>query len=467
MPVEAGRRDCIKLWSFDHGKELAMRFQRRVYQARAIANLERLFRRHRRVLAVSPTSSGKTVIAAHFLKKHPKARVLWVAHRVELLRQARAELIDAGVPEVDVGILTTAERENVTARILVTSVGMWRQRDLPPGIRWIVVDEAHRAAAKSYRSLLSALPKARVLGLTATPVRADRSPLGDIFQELLIVATPSELLARKILAKPRCFGIERDKARLIASVAGSGGRDWSAKSSARGMRTMYGDIVADVRRLATGLQTLVFVATRDYGKRLCRRFLSNGLSAEYLDGYTSALERTAIVARLRSGATKIVINVDVLSEGFDCPPVKCVVLARPTRSLTRLLQQCGRAGRAHKRQRPIIIDSAGNFTRFPLPHFDHDWSLSVDGLPAIAPGGESPTKACADCLELIPTGCLLCPECGAEQPKSDLVEERDLELIELRETDAENNRRLSVLRDLARANGKGESWVKQALAAIG
>lgn len=440
-----------------------MKFQKRQYQSRAISALRRLFKKHRRVLAVAPTGSGKTVIAARFLHKYPNDRVLWVAHRVELLRQARSELIEAGVSSKDVGILTSVEQDNPKARILVTSVGMWRVRALPKGIKWVVFDEAHRSAANSYRSILERAPKARLLGLTATPVRTDGSPLGHLFDHLLVMATPTELVADGFVPRPRCFGVDRGKAREIVKGMAGSDIEYTAKAAAFGMRTMYGNIVDEIRRLAGDLQTIVFTATREYGQNLLRRLKLAEFSVEYLDGTTPAPLREAIIGRLGTSETQVVVNVDVLSEGFDCPPVKCIVLARPTRSLTRLLQQCGRASRAYKGQRPIIIDSAGNFTRFPLPTFDHEWALTKDAIAA-ATLGECPNKICPFCEELIPVGCRECPECGAEQPTECEWMEQEAILAELRETEAEKTRREMVIRELAKRHKKGNRWLAGALA---
>lgn len=435
-----------------------MKFQQRSYQSRAIKDLQRLFKRHRRVLLVSPTSSGKTVMAVHFLKKYPKARVLWVTHRLLLLRQARDQLIAAGVPEKDIGMFTGVEKTNPNARILLASVEMWRQRTLPAGIKWIVIDEAHRAASASYRAIIDEAPKARLLGLTATPTRMDHSPLGDLFEELLVASTPTFLMQAGFLPVPKCYGVEEGRAKLIAKSLRMGSSDYTPASSSKAMRTMYGDIVAEVKRLSDGKGTIVFAVDRAHGQRLLQRFRAAKLKAEYLDGDTKDPIRTAIIARLSSGETQIVVNVEVLCEGFDCPPVKCVVLARPTRSLTRLLQQCGRAGRKYKGQTPIIIDSAGNFTRFPLPDFDYEWTLTDEGVVA-AKDGSAPTKTCCNgkCRLRIAASCRECPACGKSQP----VEERELEeqrarLVELKRTETERKRREKVIAQIARAN----SWTK-------
>lgn len=435
------------------------------YQRAAVADLVRMFRRRRRVLMVSPTSSGKTVMAVHFLKRYPKTRVLWVTHRLILLRQAREQLVAAGVPVSDIGMFTGVEKQNPDARILLASVDMWRQRQLPAGIKWIVIDEAHRAAAASYRAIVDEAPKARLLGLTATPIRMDRSPLGDLFDELLVAATPTLLMQAGFLPIPKCYGIEEGRARAITKSLKSGGGDYTPSSAAKAMRTMYGDIVAEVKRLSDGKGTLVFAVDRVHGERLRKRFLAARLKAEYIDGLTDDVERTAIIGRLESGETQIVVNIEVLCEGFDCPPVKCVVLARPTRSLTRLLQQCGRAGRKYKGQTPIIIDSAGNFTRFPLPDFDYEWSLTDEGAAPKKSGG-APTKTCcnAKCRLRIAASCRECPGCGKKQP----VEERELEeqrarLVELKMSHAEIARRRSVIISISKKNRWSDRQLNKAI----
>jgi superfamily II DNA or RNA helicase len=441
--------------------------QVRGYQIKAQEVLRQLFVGSRRVLLVSPTGSGKSVMGAEFvewfLRRNPRARVLWLAHRTELINQAERELGKAGLRSV--GVLSGVRKTGQTARVLVASVQTLVRREVPH-FDLVVVDEAHRVEAESYKAILAALPKSRVLGLTATPWRLDGKPLGETFQRMYITASMTELIALGWLARPVAYGVTKDKAKaMVARLAKSQG-DYSAKELERAMMRgqLMGDIVQDHARRAGDKPTLVFAAGREHGKALAKRFREAGRTVEYLDGETPAKEREALLARLASGETQIVVNVDVLTEGFDCPDVKCVVLARPTRSRTRFLQYCGRASRPTGDKRSIILDHAGNCWRHKLPDHDHEWSLKAREK---RDGENAPIKVCASCGALIPLSAPECPECGAKQPMNERdLREKEAELERLKAEEKERARKLTVLKGIAKARGLPASWAEKALQEI-
>jgi DNA repair protein RadD len=445
--------------------------ENREYQRLAVLALARLLVEFRSVCGVAPTGSGKTVIAAMLLTAYPrngfrKMRVLWVAHRIELLKQAYDQLRAAGVPASELGLFSGPKKINLGARILVAGIDSMRSADFGK-FDLIVVDECHRIEATSYQALIEDQPQAMLLGLTATPWRLDGKSLNGTFAKLHVMAKVTELIVDGYIAKPHTYGVPQEKAREmvrgVRSMAGDYAPGQLGKAMMRG--TLMGDVVSECARLAPGLRTLVFAATREHGKALTTRFKHAKRSVEYLDGETPSGERAAMLRRLASGETEVVVNVDVLTEGFDCPSVKCIVMARPTKSLTRFLQYCGRASRKHGNKRPIILDHAGNCHRrgFGLPCDERDW----DGL-WVRPdnddgGGDSPVKQCSACGEMIHAAARECPECGAEQPveKRELEEQAaKLELLQARK--AESERRLGVLRQIAKARGLGEAWVKEA-----
>ncbi len=431
-------------------------------QALAVDTLVKLLATRRTVCAVAPTGSGKTVVGAALISRRRGTRVLWLAHRYELLTQAMAQLVAAGVPVGEVGLLSGVKKKNADARVLVASVGMFNFRDAPSDVQLIVIDECHRVEAASYQAILAELPDARVLGLTATPQRLDGKPLKDSFNELLVMGGQTELIAAKRIASPVTYGVPYDKARkLIAGVKSQLG-DYQVGQLGRAMKgKLMGDVVAETCRLAPGLRTLVFAVNREHGRALAERYKVAGRATEYLDGETPAEERRDIITRLESGETEVIVNIDVLTEGFDCPAVKCIVLARPTKSLTRFLQYCGRASRLYEGKRPIIIDNAGNCWRFGLPNAERTWTL--EGRPK----GESEqlaVKLCKECEAMIPIAAQTCPECGAEQPVHEReLEEQRAELERLKAADDDRERMRGVLRKLAAVKGLGEDWVELAL----
>lgn len=431
------------------------------WQKLALSKVVAALKIHHRVLAVGPTACGKTVIAAAIITTFfLKGRVLWVAHRRELIQQAIRELIAAGVPKKDIG-----------TRVIVTSVQSLARRDVPE-VDLIVIDEAHRSAAKTYRRLIET--GAPVLGLTATPWRLDGQPLGDLFNELVVMAESTALEADGYIAAPVTYGVSKKAAREMVRGA-SGGTDFNVEKVARSMssRRLMGDVVSECRRLAPDAKTLVFAVNRKHGKKLEAEFKRDGRAVEYLDGETSPKTRDAMLARLADGATEVIVNVDVLSEGYDCPAVKCIAIARPTKSLTRFLQYCGRGVRIYENQRPVILDHGGNCWRHGLPNAERSELWTLDGDQSAA-SKAMPITHCENCGALVTVGTPACPECGSSLRTSADQETgaEDLALERLKFEQAELARKRQVLLQLGAARqleGRVqdvEAWAARWLASI-
>lgn len=433
------------------------------YQRTAVDDIVARMNEGRRVVAVSPTGSGKTVMGAAVLRRRG-VRSLWIAHRIELLRQARDELVAAGFPRDSVGIISGAETENPEAEVLVASIGSLGSRGVPDGIEQVVIDEAHRSAARTYRALLIELAGVPLLGLTATPWRLDGRGLDDTFDELLEVSGPTELIAAGFITQPVTYGLPYERAMEMVADLKVSGTDYSVKPLGRAMMrgSLMGDVVSECARLAPGQRTIVFAASREHGRALADRFREAGRSTAYLDGRTPDRARARIIRELRSGETEVVVNIDVLSEGFDCPPVKCIALARPTRSVTRFLQYVGRATRPFEGMRPVVLDHAGNCWRHGLPEAEREWSLK--GRRKYARHGVAPLKRCDCCGAMLPIAAVVCPECGADALRdASGRDEADVELEPLAWPEAHVKRARTVLQRIAEREGRGETWVRRTL----
>lgn len=441
----------------------------RVYQERAVRNLTGLFLEHRRIIAIAPTGSGKTVVGAVMARRMLRrqgGRVLWLAHRVELLRQARAQLITAGLPEAWVGILSGAEVINPDAPILVAGVGMFRNCPVPDNVGLVVVDECHHAVAKSYASLLESMPDVPCLGLTATPWRLDGKPLGDVFDYLNVVAEAGELIADGHIMESVVYGISREKAAaLVGGLKFRSGGDYSVRELDGLMRRrpLMANIVKEWHRLAGGRPTVVYACTIDHAEQLANRFRRSGATSAVLDWKTPDRERTKILSDLASGRTQVVVNVGILTEGVDCPPVKCIILARPTRSLTLYRQMCGRGSRPDSTgMRPLVLDHAGNTWRLGLPEAPVEWSLEER-----VKIGEAPVKYCAECGAMSPARAEVCARCRAEFPPSEgeqrELAERETELERIQLEKAERERRNGEIGRIAAERGFDKAWVEKAI----
>jgi superfamily II DNA or RNA helicase len=437
----------------------------RDYEARAVHVLPGLLTAKRRVLLVGPTGSGKTVVAAHVMLEMRGKRVLWLAHRWELIDQARNQLIASGVAESEIRVFTGIEKSGEDdAWITVASVDMFHRHEVPP-FDLAVVDEAHRTVAASYQKILASNPKAMVLGLTATPWRLDGKGLGDVYAHLHVMAGPTELIVDGHIAQPRTYGIPKAKAREIVRGLASARGDFCTAPLAAAMmkRKLMGDVVEETERLAPGAPTLVFAVNREHGKALAIRFHRSGRSTAYLDGVTSNGERRRTLAGLSSGALDIIVNVDVLSEGFDCPPVKCIALARPTKSLTRFLQQVGRASRPFNGKKPVILDHAGNCWRFGLPESEREWSLNNEAHGA----GEPPMRHCGACGAMNPLKATECIECGAELPLTRFeTSEIEEEKVRLRRLTVERSALGARVALIAKRRGAPPEWEERVIRAL-
>jgi DNA repair protein RadD len=440
------------------------------WQVLAVRRLIEALRAHHRVVGVAPTGSGKTVIGAALVRDTlAGAQVLWLAHRIELIEQAREQLIAAGLNPREVGILSGTKTENEGARILVSSVQMFgRGRPIPP-CDLVVIDEAHRAASDTYRRIIEQSQDRYVLGLTATPWRLDGQPLGDVFAHLEVLSGVTELEKAGTIAAPVTYGIPKKRAREIVKGASSG-KDYDVSKVAAAMSTkvLIGDVVSECARLAPGQRTIVFAVNREHGRTLHRAFVASGRRADYLDGETPQARRKEILKHLEAGKTEVVVNVDVVSEGFDCPAVKCISIARPTKSLTRFLQYCGRGVRTYEGQRPVILDHGGNVWRHGMPNADraHLWTLDGDAKG----DGEAPVRRCEACGAMVQAWLSECPECGATLKTEEELKHELVELERLNFGKAERTRKRGVLEQIAASRGKkGEEakrWVEAALAEV-
>jgi superfamily II DNA or RNA helicase len=420
----------------------------------------------RRVVLVGPTGSGKTVVAAHVMLEMRGKRVLWLAHRWELIDQARNQLIASGVAESEIRVFTGIEKSGEDdAWITVASVDMFHRHEVPP-FDLCVVDEAHRTVAASYQKILASNPKAMVLGLTATPWRLDGKGLGDVYAHLHVMAGPTELILDGHIAQPRTYGIPKAKAREIVRGLKSAKGDYQVGELGRAMmkRKLMGNVVEETARLAPGAPTLVFSVNKDHGKALAIRFHRSGRPTAYLDEETARKERARILSGLAQGTIEVVVTVNILSEGFDCPPVKCIALARPTKSLTMFLQQVGRASRPFNRKKPVILDHAGNCWRFGLPESEREWSLEDEARG----GGEPPMRHCEACGAMNPVASRECVECGAalpltEQEEAEMEEER-VRLQRVKALEKEKAAARKRIEKIAREKKAPDGWAEKVLA---
>jgi DNA repair protein RadD len=437
----------------------------RPYQDGAVAKAGALVRRGvRRILIQLPTGGGKTVIAARVLSGAVAKgkRALFLAHRREIVAQSYWKLVDDGVPQASMGIVMgdgiIADRasskpfkaSNPGALAQVASVQTLVRRARPPA-DVVFVDECHHAAADSWQELIGHYYArgAVVIGLSATPVRTDGRGLADLFDEMVCVERVSALIEGGYLVRPRTFS-----SRLAPDLSGVKvrGGDYVVDGLSKAMRDtkLIGNILEHWQRHNDGRTTVVFAVDVAHSLALVERFVAAGVSAEHLDGEMDTAARDAVLGRMASGATQVVVNCMVLTEGWDLPRAKCCVLARPTKSLALHLQQVGRVMRPWQGVEAVILDHAGNCQTHGLAERDRVWELSptVEKKGAKKPAEE---RQCPECGLMQHVAIRVCGHCGATLVEERSTEETSDELVEI--TEASLNAEETLAGELRRRVG--------------
>lgn len=372
------------------------------------------------------TVTHNTVVAARLIKMWMarRKRCLFLAHRKELIDQVSGKLDDFGVPHgvlmgrharrrpeepVQVASVKTimAKRKCVSCKAMPELMltcpvchgkGKARARTPPPA-DYIVVDEAHRVLGDEYMQLLAHYPKAKLLAITATPWRLDGQGLGRLFTNMVVIANMRELIAGGYLLPLRLFGPPLD-IDLSAVRVRRGDYDNDQLANVMRREKLIGNIVEHYQRLGQGERAVVFATNVPHSRDITRRFVEAGISAEHLDGTMEDDQRDGILKRLRDGTTRVVSNVDVLAEGWDLPSLYCVILARPTKSITRFLQTVGRPMRPFKGQtHALVLDHARCVHEHGRPEDFRAWSLE-DRKEKGRPKGKSSGEL------------VQCPKCG-------------------------------------------------------
>jgi DNA repair protein RadD len=395
----------------------------------------------RRLLVPAPTGSGKTVIAADAVATAATAnqRVLFLVHRRELVQQASRKLYDVGL---DHGIIAAGFPGRPDALVQVASIGTLHRRAVRssampmPEAEMLVVDEAHHAPARTWTRIIKFYPSAVVIGLSATPCRADGRGLGTLFECLIKCPSIRELIELGYLVPTRVFAPTKPDLEGIRTVAGDFDEDQLEKRFDRPM--LVGDIVTHWHRLAAPLRTVVFAISRSHAVHLRDEFARSGVVACYLDGDTPAQERDLILANLKTGTVEVVVNVGVLCEGWDQPEVQCIVLARPTKSFGLYRQIVGRGLRpAPGKDHLLVLDHAGATHMHQPVETDVIWTLSEKerARPVHAASGASASRrSLVDCPECSAVfwQAQACPNCGwRRRIKPDAVEVQDGDLVPL------------------------------------
>ncbi len=417
--------------------------QLRPYQQRAVDLLDAAVDDgSRSPLLVLATGSGKTVIAAHVLRRavERSQRALFVAPRRELVKQASGKL--KGLRH---GLLLAGadDKRDLYAPIQVASTDtlmarmLRRHRLALPSFDLVVVDEAHLSLTERRQDLLSLWPSALRIGLTATPTRKDGRALGLIYDRLIEPVTVADLQRDGYLCRARYFSVAPPDLSRVHTIAGDFNQN--ELEAAVNQPKLVGDVVAHWLEHAAARRTVVFATSIAHSVALCEAFLRVGVAAEHVDADTPQAMRDATFDRFRRGQTQVLTNCFLASYGFDLPELSCVVLARPTQSLMLFLQMIGRGLRTSEGKTDcIVLDHSGCVHRHGFAHDPRTWTLHGDRALVQTKSSprqqrESKQLTCPDCSAVF-SRVRLCPECGYFfAPKGKEITMLDGSLIEIGE----------------------------------
>ena len=344
----------------------------RDYQQEMLDRLSKAWKRHRSVMVQMPTGTGKTHLMAAVIRtclwhrQKAQVEVLVVAHRRELLEQIRQTLAAFGLTEEQVRVESIQKLSKH-----IDEVDFW------PGM--VVIDEAHHAQADTYRVLWKRWPKAKFLGLTATPCRLNGATFTDLFDTQLQSWSIQAFIDKGWLSDFEYVSANPDSriARQVRSLGKRGADgDYQTKEMVTVMDTSESirHLYETYRHLAYNRKGIVYAIDCAHAKHIAEYYQSQGVNCAVIDAKTPAAERQQIIEQYRKLQIDVLVNVDIFSEGYDCPEVEFIQLARPTLSLSKYLQQVGRGMRVSEgKSQVLILDNVGLYQQFGLPTVDRDW----------------------------------------------------------------------------------------------
>ena len=391
----------------------------RDYQEEILSNLRTAFRSHRSVLLQLATGGGKTAVAgaiADGLSQRGRS-MLALVHRHELVNQFANTLERVGLGG-RYGIIAAGRAPTPWVKLQIASIQTLHRRpnlDLNP--KYIVVDEAHHAKAKTWEDVLARFPNARILGMTATPGRLDGKPLGDHFETIVEGPSIQWLVAHGWLAPTSMKFVDRG---LVMKGVRKQAGDYNRKDlGERVDRRVIAAPVGAFFRYARDRRVIFFAINRTDSKAVAALFRERDINAAHVDGTTPRDVRDRIMREFRDGGIQVLCNVDIVSEGTDVPMCDCVMMGLPTLSVTRYLQQAGRAMRPEHGRDALIIDLVGNIWRPGLgrPDTPREWTLHIDksGESRESTTSRVNQRVCANCATVYPSSRVSCPSCGQEK----------------------------------------------------
>jgi DNA repair protein RadD len=397
----------------------------RPYQKVAVSDACKALDKHGNTLVVAPTGAGKTIMLSALVgERHKKGkRILVIQHRDELVKQNK-EKFEKVNPYITTSIVNGTVKHWDGDAVFSMIQTMSRDRNLRdrPLFDMVVIDEGHHAAAPTYTKVIEAVrednDKAEIVGFTATPNRGDGKGLRSVFNNCAHQIELATLIREGFLVRPKSYVIDLGVGDQLDKVTKRGKEyDMQEVASIMDRQVINNRIVDEWKEKAGGRKTVVFCSTVAHAAHVCDAFVTAGIKSNYVTGETDKDERAAMLYDLEFGDTQVIVNVAVLTEGFDAPPVSCIVLTRPCSQKGTMVQMIGRGLRILDPELyPNIIKTdciVMDFGTSIITHGGLDESANLDGVDKSV-GGDAPTKVCPDCGSEVSANTRVCPICEHE-----------------------------------------------------
>lgn len=366
----------------------------RPYQQEIKEEVYSLWDRMDNIMIQMPTGTGKTIVFTSIVRDiqnwcnvhSSTSKILIIAHRKELIIQASEKLKD--IPH---GIIMSGNKREMQYMVQVASIQTFmscRNYQTMRNYRFdfIIIDEAHHSIASGYQKLWEMYPHSKKLGVTATPWRMNHCGFRSLFSEIVISKPIEWFINEHFLSNYDYISIRRNSEvqKAVNSIDryGVNGDYLEAElSSVFDCDHIRAELYKSYKKFADGKKGIIYAIDRRHAANILDLYASHGVNIRMIDGLTPTDERQNIINEFKTGNVRVIVNVNIFSEGFDCPDIEFVQLARPTRSLAMYLQQVGRALRISKgKDKSIILDNVGLYNRFGTPMANRHWRHHFNGI---------------------------------------------------------------------------------------
>lgn len=365
----------------------------RPYQAAMKNDIYNKWDRMDNVMLQMPTGTGKTIVFTSIVRdilcwcngNSSDSKILIIAHRKELIEQASSKLKD--IPH---GIIQSGKRMDLNRSIQIASIQTFMSRRNYERMRairfdFIIIDEAHHSMAPGYQKLWEMYPNSKKLGVTATPWRMSHTGFTSLYQDIILSHNIEWFVNNGYLSNYDYISIPitssvQHAINDIQKTGVDGDYLTSELSSVCDKDKIRAGLYKSYKQFAEGKKGIIYAIDRRHATNIAELYATKGVNIAMIDGTTTAEDRKTVIEEFKAGSIQVIVNVNIFSEGFDCPDIEFVQLARPTKSLSLYLQQVGRVLRiSPNKKTALILDNVGLYNRFGTPMANRHWHYHFMG----------------------------------------------------------------------------------------